>query len=399
MPQFSYRAKQGPDKIKDGIIQAENEIAVIKKLREEGLYPVLIKEVSLAPQKKSYKKISARDISNFTRQIANLIHSGFRLDAALSSLSRQEQNAGLKKLIDDLQEKIQKGFTFSSALSEYPGIFSSFYINMINIGEATGKIDETLSRLADFKEKETELVSQVRAALVYPGFLLTVGIASVFVIITFLVPRFVTMFSELGQALPLPTQIVMHVGKFMNKWWWLFIASCILIVMMMVNYFRIEKNRLAIDRLMLRLPLIKDLIQKIEMARFSYALGVLLKSGVPIMDALGVVNVSVNNRVYRQSISLFQEKIRKGQSLSSCLKIDEIFPAVLINTVAIGEESGELAGMLLKTATAFESEANRTIKTAVTLIEPILLLLIGGFVIFLVLSIILPIFQMNLFIR
>jgi type II secretory pathway component PulF len=399
MPQFSYKAKVAPGQIRDGIIQAENKIAVIKKLRQEGLYPVSIEEVNPLPAKKFNKKISSRNISDFTRQMANLIHSGFSLDAALSTLNQQEQNSGLKKLIDYLHEKIQKGFTFSSALSEYPGIFSSFYINMVKIGETSGKIEETLTRLADFKEREDELLSQIRSALVYPGFLFTIGVISVFVVITFLVPRFVTMFSSFGQALPMPTQIIIKISNFIHAFWWLCLIVFCLMVVLALNYFKIEKNRLITDGFILHLPLVKDLVQKAEMARFTYALGVLLVNGVPILEALGVVRLSVGNRILRRSISTFQEKIREGKSLSNCLQTDKLFPAILINTVAVGEQSGELAEILLKTATTFETEANRTIKTLVSLIEPLLVLFIGGFVILVILSIILPIFQMNLLVQ
>lgn len=399
MPLYSYRAKTAPGQAKEGAIQAENKTAVVKKLRLQGLYPVSIEEVNPLPARKAKKKISSRNISDFTRQLSNLIHSGFSLVAALSTLSQQEQNSRLKKLIENLHEKIQKGSTFSSALSEYPGMFSPFFINMVNIGETSGKIDETLTRLADFKERETELVSQVKSALVYPGFLITIGIISVFVIITFLVPRFMTMFSSFGGTLPLPTQIIIKVSNFMSRFWWVILAVLILISVLVLNFLKIEKNRLITDRLMLRLPLIKNLIQKIEVARFTYALGVLLKSGVPVLEALGVVSLSVNNRTFRQSISSFAEKIRKGGSLSSCLQAEKIFPPVLINTVTVGEEGGELAEMLLRTAAAFESEVNMTVKTLVTLIEPMLVLFIGGFIILIILSIILPIFQMNLLVQ
>lgn len=399
MPKFFYRVKSSAGQFKDGTIQAENKIAVIKKLRQDGLYPLSIEEVSEISLKKQHKKISSRNISDFTRQLANLMHSGFSLNSALSVLSQQEQNPGLKKMISDLHEKIQKGFTFSQVLEEYPDTFSSFYVNMVKIGETGGRLDESLLRLADFKERENELVSQVKSASVYPAFLFSLGVLSVFVVITFLVPRFASLFASFGQALPIPTQIIVKLSNFMSRSWWFILAGIIALYLFLARYLRKEKNRLLADRLLLRLPLVKDLIEKIEMARLTYALGVLLKSGIPVLEALSVVGASVNNRVFKKSVSGFRDKISKGQSLSSCLQSEKIFPVILTNTVRVGEESGELADMLLKSASIFDSEANRTIKTFVSLIEPILVISIGCVIILIILSIILPIFQMNLLIQ
>lgn len=397
MPQYSYKAKTGPKEIKTGTIQAENEVVVIKKLKSEGLYPVSITEINVVPKKESRKKINSRDISAFTRQLSNLVRSGFPLATALFTLTQQAQNFGVKKLIADLNERIQKGSTFSDALTVYPAIFSSFYINMVKIGETSGRLDDTLERLADFKEKEDDLLSQVKSALTYPAFLLTVGIITIFILLAFFIPRLVNMFSDFGQALPLPTQIVIQTGRFMSKFWWLFIIAAIAFVVLAKSYYKLEKNKLVLDGILLKIPLVRSIIQKIEIARFSYALGVLLKNGVPVLEALGVVSLSVNNRSFRKKISSFQEKIRKGQSLSSCLQSDKIFPPILTNMVAVGEESGELTEMLFKIGATFETEVNRTVKTIVALIEPMLILFIGGIVVLIVLSILLPIFQIDFF--
>jgi type II secretory pathway component PulF len=397
MPQYTYKAKTGPDEIKTGTIQADNQVVVIKKLRQEGLYPIFIKEISTGPAKEKSKKINSRDISAFTRQLSNLVRSGFPLATALSTLAQQTQNSSFKKLITDLYERIQKGSTFSDALLAYPNIFSSFYINMVKIGETSGKIDDTLERLADFKEREDDLVSQVKSALAYPAFLFSVGIMTIFILLTFFIPRLVNMFSDFGKTLPLPTQIIIQAGRFMNRFWWLFIIAAIATLFFAKSYYKIEKNKLVIDGFILRLPLVKSIIQKIEIARFSYALGVMLKSGVPVLEALEVVTLSVNNSVFRKKISSFQEKIRKGQSLSGCLQAEKIFPPILTNMVAVGEESGELTEMLFRIGATFETEANRTVKTFVSLIEPMLILFIGGIVVLMVFSILLPIFQMDFF--
>lgn len=398
MARFSYTAKAGPQEIKNGVMQAENKLVVIRKLKQQGLYPVSIDEIETVAAKKRYKKIGPREVYEFTRQLANLIHSGFPLATALSTLSQQEQNLKVKQLIEDMHEMIQKGAAFSAVLSLYPNIFSSFYINMVNIGETSGKIDEALVKLADFEEKEEELMSQIKAALTYPAFILAIGTITIFIVITFIIPRFVFMFAELSETLPMPTQIVISISGFMGKYWSLLAAITAIFILSAREYYKKEKNRFFIDNITLRLPLFKSIIQKIETARFASALGVLLKHGVPIIEALEVVSLSVDNRVYRKSISSFQEKIKKGQSLSNCLQDGRFLP-ILVNMVKVGEESGELSETLTKIAGTFENEVNRTIKTMVSLIEPILIIVIGGVVALMVMSILLPILQINLAVK
>ena len=399
MPQFSYKAKAGPGQLKNGVIEAENQLVVIKKLRRDGLFPISIKEVNVSSPKKGLRRTNSRDISSFTRQLANLIHSGFILSSALSTLSQQNQNQALNKLISSLVEAIQKGATFSDALKAYPRLFSSFYINMVKIGETSGKIDEALERLASFKEREDELLSQIKSSLVYPSFLLVLGIITVFILVTFFFPRLAAMFSSLNQTLPLPTQIIISTSKFMSVFWWLFILVAVLVAFFVTSFYSKEKNRLIVDTAMLRVPFVKDVIQKVEIARFSYALSVLLASGVSMLEALVVGSLSVDNRLFREKILSFQEGIRKGGSLSKCLRSERLFPSLLVNMVAVGEESGELAVMLSRISATFEGEVSRIVKTVVSLVEPVLILMIGGVVVLMVFGMLLPVFQMDFLAR
>jgi len=398
MPQFSYKAKSGPDQIKSGVIQAENPEAVARKLRQDGLFALSIVEVNPAQVKAAGgSRINSAQLSAFTRQLSNLVRSGFPLATALSTLSQQNAHPGLKRLIVDLHESIQKGSTFSQALSAYPGHFSTFYINMVQIGESSGKLDETLERLADFREKDDELRASVRSALTYPAFLLVTGILTLFVLMSFFIPRLVSMFTDMGQALPLPTQIIIQLSVFMNRFWWLIVLVIAALVMLVRAQYKLERSRLIIDRVLTGLPGIGAVIQRMEISRFAYALGVLLKNGVSMLEALKVVALGVDNRYLRGKIVAFPEQISKGKSLSNCFQSDTIFPAVLINMAAVGEESGNLTDMLFRIAASFEAEVSRTLKTVVGLIEPILILCIGGAVVVLVAAILLPIFQADFF--
>ncbi|HTZ11156.1 MAG TPA: type II secretion system F family protein [Candidatus Margulisiibacteriota bacterium] len=396
MPQFTFKAKTASGEVKTGIIAAENNAVVSKKLKAEGLFPITISEASILSEKKSYKKVNPREVSVFTRQLSDLMRSGFTLSIAISTLKEQEQNSGLKKILGELNEAIQKGSTFFEALNRYPGTFSSFYVNMVRVGETTGKLDEALERLADFKEKEEELSSQIRSALAYPLFIFAIGIITVFVMITFFIPRISTIISGLGQSLPMPTRILIQVSRVMHSFWWLLAAAAVVIFIFARAFYKNEKNRLMVDGLILRLPLVKTLIQKVEITRLTYSLAVLLKNGVPMLGALGVVNLSMENRVFRARVSSFQEKIRKGYSLSKCLREERIFPSILVNMVAVGEESGELTDMLARIAGTFETEVNRTAKSLISFLEPALILFIGGVVAFIVFSMLLPVFQLNL---
>ncbi|MFH0827593.1 MAG: type II secretion system F family protein [Candidatus Omnitrophota bacterium] len=397
MPQFSYKAKSAPGQVKTGAITADNETVVIKKLRQDGLFPVSIDEIRGLPVRITRQKINSLDIAEFTRQLANLIHSGFSLARALNTLKEQIQHPGLKKLIQNLSEKIEKGAAFSKALSEYPESFSSFYLSMIKIGESTGNLDEMLLRLADFKEKENELIFQVKAALTYPIFLFIVGFLTLFALLAFFVPRLVGIYSDFGQALPAITQVTIAVSVFMNRFWWLFIIMFVAAFFIFRNYYKNEKNRLAIDSLIFQVPFLKTIIQQLEVSRFSYSLAMLLKSGIPVLESLEIVVLSVDNRLFRRKIGSFKEKIGRGQSLSSCFRQEKIFPSVLCNMAAVGEESGELTEMLFRIAANFEAQVNRTVKSIVTLIEPILIIFIGGIVVLLVFAILLPIFQLDFF--
>jgi type II secretion system protein F len=397
MPQYSYKAKSSPGQIKTGTITADNQATVIKKLRQDGLFPVSIEEINPPATRKNRKKINSRDIAEFTRQLANLIHSGFSLARALNTLKEQAQHPGLKKLLQLMSEKIEKGSTFSEVLSAYPEIFSSFYLSMVKIGESSGNLDETMLRLADFKEKEEELISQVRSALTYPAFLFTVGIITLFILLTFFVPRLVGIYSDFDQTLPVVTQVTIAVSGFMSKFWWLIIIGVSAVSFFISYIWKLEKNRLAIDSFVLKIPFLSKLIQQIEISRFAYALAMLLKNGVPVLESLQVVTLSVDNRLFRKKISSFKDKISKGQSLSSCFRADRIFPPVLANMAAVGEEGGELTEMLFRIAGSFETEVNRTVKTMVSLIEPMLIIFIGGIVVLLVFAILLPIFQLDFF--
>lgn len=394
--QFAYKAKTSQGLLKSGTIQADNQNAVIRKLRQDGLYPITIEQTGLHPvNKRTRKKVKPAEITAFTGQLANLIQSGFPFSVALSTLSSQCHNPALKKITDELQEAIQKGSAFSDALTAYPACFSGFYINLVKIGETGGKLNESLERLAEAREHEQALTSQVKSALAYPLFVLAIGMVTIFILVAFFIPRMAGMFYGLKQKLPFFTELILTSSRLVNKFGLIFIASTALIALRVKSYYKSERNRAKIDRIVLTIPVIKDIIIKMETARFAYALAILLKNAVPMIGALEVVSLTMVNRFLKEKITLCRKKIDKGESLSSCLRSEKVFPTVLTNMTAIGETGGRLSEMLFKAAESFEAEIHQNLKTAVSLLEPVLILFIGGITLCIVFAALLPIFQIN----
>jgi type II secretory pathway component PulF len=397
VPQFIYRAKSAPGKIREDTMTAESSTAVIKKLRQQGWYPISVTESTVSLRRSSAGRINAKDITEFTRQLANLVHAGFSLPNALSTLRQQVTEQKITRFIDDLTDKVRKGSSFSEALAASAADFGAFYINIIRIGESSGRLDEALLRLADFRERDREINARVRAALAYPVFILITGIGTVFFMVTFFVPRLVVLFTDIGQDLPLLTRIVMSVSSALSRWWLVLLLLCGGVGAFL--HFNARTIRPFADKTLLSIPVLKDIIRKMEIARFTYGLSMLLKNGVPMLNAVEVVALNTSNCVFRQAISGFTERIQRGASLSECMRLNRLFPPAVINMAAVGEESGELTQLFERTAQTFESEINRSINTLVSLLEPALILLVGGVVMILVFAMLMPVFQMNIFVR
>ena len=378
------------------MIDAENSSGAVRALRQKKLFPLEVKPFSGSdPRGKKLRKIKPKDVTIFTRQISDLIRSGFTVSKALHTLSTQTSASRFSQVISDLYLKLNKGKTFSQALSLYPSLFSPFYLSMIRIGEKSGTLDLSLEKLAESREKQQEIFTQIRSALAYPLFLLAVGIITVFVLVSFVIPKLAVMFEDLGQALPLPTQIVMNFSSFMSSFWWAIVIAACVFIFFVRSYYLKEKNRTGIDRWFLSLPGLHILISKVEISNFLHGLGMLLSHGVPVIDALAVLVPGVNNFWLREKFSLFSEKIRKGRTLRSCFLEDAFFPPVLADMAGIGEESGDLAQTMLNIADNYEKEINAALKAMVSLIEPVLILILGSVIALLAFAMLLPVFDIN----
>lgn len=405
MPRFIYKAKHGPAEVKEGKIEAENQNQAAAKLSSMGFFVLSIEEETAAFIKKSkgrflfFKSIRLRDLSNFTRQLSNLLDSGLTMLNSLSVLIDQSENPHLKHTIGLIRDDVKGGTTFSAALAKYPKVFSVLYVNMVASGEISGSLENVLRRLSDFMEKDEESISKVRASMAYPALMAFVGFVTIFVLLSFVAPRLTAIFIDLGQALPLPTKILIGISSFFARFWVLIIIAIIIAITVFSRWLKTKDGKTLFDAAKLKTPFIGPFIQKIEIARFGRTLGTLIGNGVPIIRALRVASTTLGNTLIKQDMEEARKAVVEGASLSVSIRKSRHFPAMVTNMIAVGEESGTLEKSLFKIADAYDTEIDRTIKTITSLLEPGLVLFMGMVVGFIVIAMLLPIFQLNLMIR
>ncbi|MBU1147000.1 MAG: type II secretion system F family protein [Candidatus Omnitrophica bacterium] len=391
MSKFIYKAKKGPKEVIEGKIEAESEAQAVKQLMQEGYYPIWVKEVSaLTAQKR--RPVKTKDLAIFTRQLSELLDSGLALYESLNIIENQIELPGLKDIIRGIREKVRDGNTFSDALKDYPRVFSELYVNLVRSGEAGSMLRDVLNNIADFLEKEEDVRSKIIAALMYPMLMLAVGAATIFILMAFVIPKIADMFVDMGEALPLPTRILVGFSDFVRAYWLLLaIFTCAAIFFILRS-----KSKSIMDRFKLKLPVLGDLVKDSEFARFSRTLSMLLKNGVAILSALKVTSDVIENEVIKAEVLRVYNDVKEGSSLASAIKKNTGFPQFIINMAIIGEEGGMLDKTLLKAAKSYELESDRKIKILSSLLEPAIILVMGVVVGFIVISMLLPVFQISL---
>ena len=403
MPTYTYTAKTDPQNAVKGTLEAESEQEAISKLIRMGYFPVSVTSESLSllgnQEAQRRKKVSKKDIVTFTRQLATLIESGVNILNSLRIISDQLPNKYLKAVVADVAGKIKEGRSFSDSLAGHPLLFSGLYVSMIKTGEASGNLNETLKRLADFLEKDEELKNSVISALTYPLFVFVVGALTVIVLLAFVIPRLITMFEDMGQALPLPTKLLIQTSGFIRVYWWLILAIIGISLFLFHRIKNSPQGKRKIDTAQLNIPLIGDIVLKSEISHMMRTLSLLLSSGVPIVSSLDTsISVLVNQTV-KDEVTVFKESIAQGKSFSGCLKESAMFPSFVVNIVTVGEESGTMEKALLRIANDYEREIDNRLKALTRLLEPLIILLMGLIVGFIVLAMLLPIFQINLIVQ
>lgn len=405
MPTFIYKAKKGPTEIVEGLLDADSQDHAIDQLSQQGLMTVSIfaQEQSVHKEEKaqffSFKsgKITSQDIDVFTRQLASLIRSGVPLLRALSLISRQTESNALRDVASMLETEVRDGKTFSGAIAQHPHVFNSLYLNMVRAGEKSGALGEVLLGLAEYRQKEHDIRQKIIAALAYPLLMIVVGIATIFVMLTFFLPKFIVLFDDMKQTLPLATRILISTSKFMAANWYWFLLAGFFIFLILGRNREGSKKKFILDFIKLRLPFVKIFIRNSEIAKFTRTLSLLIKSGIPVCDGLDFATEVLDNDSLKSSLRQARLGIiNQGSSLSVSLKNIDVFPAFALNMIAVGEESGRLEWSLKDISEVYEREVEQGIKIATTLLEPVLILFVGAFVGFIVFAMLLPVFNMSL---
>lgn len=340
------------------------------------------------------KRVSAKALVVFTRQLSTLIAAGLPLVKALRTLYDQLEQGALKDIIKNIADEVESGTKFSEALSRYPKIFPEFYVNMIKAGELGGMLEGILKRLSEFLDKAHKLRERIKSALMYPSFVLLVAVLILIMLMVFVIPTFTNMFSELGEALPLPTKILIATSDIIRKAWYLIPLIPIAIVALYKLLIRNPDRRFFVDRIKLHIPVVGGLIQQVCVARFSRTLGTLLSSGVPILSALQTVRDTVGNEFIARAIIDVRDSIKEGESVSRPMEATRAFPPLVTKMINIGEETGELDKMLIQIADNFEEEVDVAISGLTSLLEPLLIVFMGLVVGFIVVSMFMPLFSL-----
>lgn len=402
MPKFSYRAKTNALRVIEGVVEADSEAAALGRLGAEGIAPFAITEVggaAAAGRRVRARRLSARVLAHTTHQLADLLGGGLPLLSALNLLATQTEQPDLKRVIESVAHAVREGRSFSDALSDYPRVFPPLYGSMIRAGEVGGGLEQALRRLAELGEHEAELRGRLINASAYPLFVLTVALLMVGFLVAYVIPKLSLVFIESGQLLPLPTRMLLAASELFTRGWWALLLGLLGLGWAIRRWRETPRGRALMDHAMLTIPGVGPLIRKLETARFTRSLGVMISQGVPVLQALDVVARNLSNGVMRRAVEEIQSAVREGISIAAALERCRQFPVFVSNMVAVGEESGTVDAALLKVAGTYEREADRAIRTLTTVLEPVMLVVVGGIVMFLVLAMLLPVFQIGLVVQ
>jgi len=397
MPQYTYRSKdiQGIDH--RGDIESPDEHTAAAILRKKGLIVISIKSKEPPGSKflsKFFDRISSTDLVIITRQLATMVSSGLVLSDALDILEDQQNNKTLKKVLEEVSQDIKGGLTLAQSLGKHPDVFPPLYINLIKSGEASGKLDQVLIQMADGLEKDREFQARVKGAMVYPMVVISMMIVVMIIMMVFVIPKLITLYSQSTIDLPLPTKILIFTSNLFVNYWWLMLILLIGIIFGIRRWNKTKEGNLFFGKLLLRIPLVGSIITNVTLTNFSRTFGLLTSAGIPLLDSIGIVSELTDNPVFRNALKESYSGVEKGLPLSSLLN-SEIFPKIVGHMVKVGEETGKVDEVFFKLADYFESESDHLVKNLTVAIEPIVLIILGIGVAFLVISIILPIYKLT----
>ncbi len=407
---FQYKAKKGPQEIIEGFVEADQHDQAVARVAALGLVPIHVLEALNAmekpaksgwgmPRSEAGPKSSFKELMMFTRQMSDLMESSVPILRSLQIVIRQTSKPDFHHILSEIHDAVRDGMPLSQAMLKYPKSFPSYYSQMVRAGEMGGQLNVIFRRLADSVEKQQDMRLKIRSSLAYPLLIMGVGCVTVFILVTFIVPKISVMFEDVGQQLPLPTMILLNVSGWLASFWWLLILVMVVGSYAAARWMATSQGRRSCDGLLLKIPAIGAFLKMASSAQFCRTLATLLESGVPLNNALEAASQTVNNEIFREQVHDLSERIVRGESLSSALQRVSFFPEMLMNMVAVGEETGQIEKSLAKAADSYERQTDETMRTVISLLGPLVLVVVVSIVGCVVLALLLPILQMNMLIQ
>lgn len=393
MALFSYRATTMEGAIVEGAIEAADEKSAVERLKNTGVIPLRVAAPEEGLKKRITLRLSKVNLLTFTTELATLLGAGLPLDRSLNILSSISESKDMKNIVQSILKSIREGSSFSDALQRHPKVFPRLYINMIRAGEAGGVLDVVLDKLNEFLESSKELKEHIFSVMIYPTILIITGGISIIILLTYVLPKFSVIFAELGGSLPLPTQILLTFSNILKSYWWIVLSVLITGWIIFRNYIKSYTGRYKWDAF--KLKMMGEVIRKLETARFCRTLGTLLKSGVPLLQALNNARDVISNKVIASAIDAVSAGAKEGKGIALPLSNANAFPPLALSMIKVGEETGQLDNMLLKVASTYEKSLNTAIKRFVSLLEPAMILIMGLFIGFIVISMLMAIFSIT----
>jgi len=398
MARFAWEGRNRGGGTVTGEMEAPSEAFVLAQLRREQIAPLKIRkkgaELAIRLPWTGEKNVSRKELAIFTRQFATMIDAGLPLVQCLDILGAQQENATFKKVILKIKEDVESGSTFADALSKHPKVFDPLFVNLVAAGEVGGILDTILSRLADYIEKAMKLAKKIKGAMVYPSTIVAVAVVVTIVLLLYVIPIFAKMFSDFGQALPGPTLFVLALSGYTRKYFLAVVVFFFALGFLFRWYYRTENGRRNVDRLLLRLPVVGSLLQRIAVARFSRTLGTMVSSGVPILESMDIVARTAGNRVIEEAIVKARGSISEGKTIAEPLADSKVFPVMVTQMVGVGEATGALDAMLNKIADFYDEEVDSAVEALTALLEPMLMIFLGVVIGGLVIAMYLPVFKL-----
>jgi type IV pilus assembly protein PilC len=401
MGQFTYSARDKTGAIMKGSVFAADRPAATASLAEKGLTPILVKESEkekgaglkglLSGGIGFGNKVKLQDKVIFSRQFATMINAGVPIVQSLNILREQSESPKLKKTVAEVSKQVEGGATLASALATHPEVFNAIYVNMVKAGETGGILDQVLDRLATQQEKDAEVVSKVRSAMIYPAVITTATVTAFFFLMTVIVPKLSSIFQDAGASLPWYTKVMLAISGFLVKDWFIVIGAAIAAVVAFNRWHKTPGGKRIFDRLMLKAPVFGPILVKVNIARFARTFGSLMASGISVLDAINATKSALGNSVYQDELAEVAQKVKNGRPMSEHIKASKNFPAIVGQMLSVGEETGQIDSILLKLAEFYEKEVDTVVAGITSIIEPILIIALGGMVGFIVISVFGPI--------